>query len=187
MLFAAVCAVFMSSKDRVWCLAAMCLSFLGDLLLLDVKKIRNRIPAYFQFGAIAFGMAHICYGVAYMRLLKMTESGVVFNPGSGISLVIMACIWTFFVGVCLKRKKQEYLSVVLFYIIFIGLAFCAVFTYAWAAGIDQWRAVGAVLGAVAFLLSDFCLGASRIAGLKCLGRWIWVFYPIGQLLLILCG
>ena len=187
LLFAVACALFLPSKDRVWCLAAMGLSFLGDLLLLDVKEIRNRVSAYFQLGATAFGMAHICYGAAYLTLLKMTEAGAVFNLGSGISLTVMACIWTFFVGSCLKRKKQGYLSVVLFYILFIGLAFCAVFTYAWAAGIGQWRSAGAVFGAIAFVISDFCLGASRIAGLKRLGRWIWVFYPIGQLLLILCG
>ena len=186
-LFAAVCAVFMPSKDRTWCLAAMVLSFLGDLLLLDVKMIRNKVSAYFQWGAMLFAAAHLCYGVAYLTLLKRTDAGMVFNQGSGISLVIMAVIWIFFVGACLKRKKRGYLVVVLLYTLFIGFAFFAVFTYAWAAGIGQWRSVGAVFGIAAFVISDFCLGASRIAGLKRLGRWIWVFYPIGQLMLILCG
>ena len=168
-------------------MAAMGLSFLGDLLLLDVKEIRKKIPVYFQLGAIAFGLAHLCYAMAYMQLLKTTESGMVFNLGSGISLVIMICIGAYFAGVCLKRKTRGYLSVVTFYILFIGFAFCTVFTYGVAAGIDKWRSIGAVLGAMAFVTSDFCLGASRIAGLKRFGRWIWVFYPVGQFLLILCG
>ena len=47
LFFAAACALFLPSRDRVWCLAAMVLSFLGDLLLLDVKASRLYIVTLF--------------------------------------------------------------------------------------------------------------------------------------------
>ena len=186
-LLALLCLILFPKQDRWWCLLAMVMSFAGDVLLLDITAIRRRIRYYFPLGALFFGIAHICYAKAYMTLLKAVDISETANPGTVSAVCIIAVLLGYFVISGIKRKKYSYLPIVFFYILCIGTAFVTILTYACAVGIFSLRGMGSMLGAIAFLLSDFCLGASRIAGLKRLGRWIWVFYPVGQMLLIVCG
>lgn len=186
-LLAAVCLILFSGCDRLWCLAAMVLSFAGDVLLLNIPAIRRRIRCYFPLGALAFGIAHVCYGKAYMTLLEAVEGRISTNTGTALAMCVIGVLMGYFAVSAIKRKKYSYLPIVFFYLLCIGTAFSSVFTYAYAAGFTKLRSLGSALGAITFLMSDFCLGASRIAGVKKLGRWIWVFYPVGQVLLIVCG
>ena len=174
LVVAILCVLFDCSFARWMCLLAMFCSFVGDMLLLDISWIRKRVNNYFVCGALAFGLAHICYGSAYYSLLD-TKDGL--NMGSYIAISIVVFILAYFSWNCVAKKKIHYLTIAAVYICLIGLEFVIVMTYGGLA----------VVGAIFFLVSDFCLGMGRIVGDHRFDKWVWIFYPIGQIFLILCA
>ena len=174
LVVAILCVLFDGSFARWMCLLAMFCSFIGDVLLLDISWIRKKVSNYFVFGAVAFGLAHICYGLAYCSLLEVKE-GLKF--GSYIAILIVILILGYFIWNCVFKKKYHYLPIAVVYICLIGLEFVIVMTYGGLA----------VIGAIFFLASDFCLGMGRIVGNHRFDRWVWFFYPVGQIFLILCA
>jgi uncharacterized membrane protein YhhN len=95
-LLAAVCLILFSGCDRLWCLAAMALSFAGDVLLLNIPAIRRRIRCYFPLGALAFGIAHVCYGKAYMTLLEAVEGRITTNTGTALAMCVIGVLIGYF-------------------------------------------------------------------------------------------
>ena len=73
LVVAILCVLFDCSFARWMCLLAMFCSFVGDMFLLDISWIRKRVNNYFVCGALAFGLAHICYGSAYYSLLDTKD------------------------------------------------------------------------------------------------------------------
>ena len=165
LLVAILCVLFDSSFARWMCLWAMTCSWIGDILLLN-KKGKH----YFEFGALAFGLAHICYGAAYYSLIGEKQC-------SYIAIGIVLALLIYFSWNCVLKKKYHYLPIAVVYICLIGLEFVIVMTHGGLAAV----------GAISFLTSDFCLGMGRIVGNHRFDKWVWRFYPIGQLLLIMCA
>ena len=186
MLFAFVCAVFSYDAARWLCVLAMCCSFAGDVFLLDIKTLRKKLPNYFVCGAAAFGLAHICYGAAYFCLLK-NEAGWSgeWNSGTKAAGVVIIGLWIYFISSCICKKKWNYLLIASIYILLIGIEFIMVMTYAGETLHRNKGALGAALGALFFLMSDCCLGMGRIVGNHRFDKLVWIFYPLGQFLLIL--
>ena len=174
LVVAILCVLFDCSFARWMCLLAMSCSFVGDVLLLDIPGIRKRVSNYFVFGALAFGLAHICYGAAYYSLLDIKEGLTVVSYLAG---TIVVWILVYFGWNCVAKKKYHYLQIAIIYICLIGLEFVIVMT----------RGGLAVAGAILFLASDFCLGMGRIVGDHRFDKWVWIFYPVGQIFLILCA
>ena len=74
----------------------------------------------------------------------------------------------------------------LLYIAVIGINCITVSSFSWShAGIKSFASVGALL----FYLSDILIGLNLISGLneKWISDGIWWLYPVGQIILILCG
>lgn len=187
-LLALACAVLISGMDRWLCALAMSCSFLGDILLSDIKELHKKLSYYFECGAVAFGLAHIFYGMAYFYLLKNETNWLGgFNIGTKLAVIVIISLWLYFVNNCINKKKWNYLLVAAVYILLIGIEFSVVMTYAWETFAVNRNAVGAMLGALFFLVSDCCLGMGRIVGNHRFDKYVWIFYPIGQCLLILCA
>ena len=174
LVVAILCVLFDGSFSRWMCLLAMFCSFLGDILLLDITWIRKKVSNYFVCVAVAFGLAHICYGTAYYSLMDTTNG---LHLGSYIAISIVVLVLAYFSWNCVAKKKFHYLSIAVVYICLIGFEFVVVMT---CGGM-------AVIGAIFFLASDFCLGMGRIVGNHRFDRWVWIFYPVGQIFLILCA
>ena len=186
--FALSCAVFFTGTDRWLCVLAMSCSFLGDILLSDIKVLHKKLPYYFECGAAAFGLAHIFYGMAYFYLLKNETNWLGgWNMGTKLAAVVMISLWFYFVKNCIYKKKWNYLPIVIIYILLIGIEFMIVMTYVWKASSINKSVLGAGLGALFFLVSDCCLGMGRIVGNHRFDKYVWIFYPIGQCLLIFCA
>ncbi len=175
---------YMPSVDRLLCAVAMLMSAVGDLFLGHVFTRKRHGISDFTMGAAAFGMAHLIYAFGY--LMKMRRTTVIMryiNTGTMTALGICVILLLLFLGICVYRKDYRYLGLIIAYVCLIGVNCTVVFSYAWAHN----TALGAAVGVSVFLLSDICLGLNRVAGMKGAYKFVWIFYPIGQFLLITCG
>ena len=198
-LYSLVMFVYMPSADRLLCVVAMFVSAVGDLFLGHVFTLKKCGVSDFTFGA-----AHLIYALAYA--VKMKQNPILMryiNAGTWIAILTCVTCLLLFLGICVYRKDYRYLWVIIAYVCFISVNCTVVLSYAWAyvfqteicpVGTEvSWHlkqingAIGAAVGALSFLISDVCLGLNRVAGRKGAYKFVWIFYPIGQFLLITCG
>ena len=187
-LFALVMARIFPTGDRMLCLAAMVFSTMGDIVLMNFKKIGDRMPVrYFYVGAALFMLAHFLYFCALLNVIL--GSGVpYFNPGffAAAALVLTTGIT---VGAAAFKKgsadKKMYLLAIV-YMTVIGANCETIFSFAYSAGGTAWIAA---VGALSFFISDLLIGIHRLLGITSprLQSAVWWFYPVGQILILLRG
>lgn len=182
-LYSLLLFAYMPTKDRLLCASAMFVSAIGDLFLGHVFSLKKYGMSDFNSGAAAFGVAHIIYAFGYWAKMKSAAALLPYpNVGTVIAISICSTCLLMFIGICWYRKDYRYLWVIIAYVCLIGVNCSVVLSYAWACA-----AVGAAVGAITFLISDVCLGLNRVAGMKKAYKFVWIFYPIGQFLLITFG
>lgn len=180
-------AVIFRTADRTAAALAMVLSTLGDLALMDFRGFfSKRLRNAFVCGGLFFMLSHVVYAAAYLLLLRSasvkgspigTVTALLLGAAAYLSLLLMSAN-----NKCFGLKK----STVLFaYAAIAVLDMAAVFSasFALAGQGSAWRLCGAA-GILSFLVSDYFIGMDRVADDPSLDRYIWAFYPIGQLLLI---
>lgn len=185
---ALVLALLFRTQDRWLCLAAMLLSTMGDLVLMNWKGIGTRMPVpYFYVGAVLFIAAHCFYTAAYASLIR--NGGYSFrNPGFwiGIVLILLVGISVSLVYFYRLRFNGMMYGLCMVYLCVIGCMLVTVFSYAWSV----WGLRSLVaLGALSFFLSDLIIGLDKLLYLTTprLQDMIWELYPIGQVFLLIFG
>lgn len=187
-LFALVLALIFPSKARWICFAAMVLSSVGDILLMDFASINRLLPiSSFFAGAFAFMLSHLIYIIAFATEIR-TGGHRFVNPGFFIALgiILLACIAVF--GTALR---QSYISPIMMtlcvvYALIIGANCVTIFSFAWS--VRSWHSIAA-LGALSFFISDLIIGLNQLL-IPIPHSWndaIWWFYPIGQILILIGG
>lgn len=184
LLFAFVsCIVHPESLDTTICLVAMFFSFIGDLSLNGMPLSKR--PNWLMYaGAGSFMLAHLVYAKAYYLLIS-SNSYEFFNPGMIISSVFMVLFLLVSI-ICVIKSKQSLglLMIVVFgiYILIIGINFITICSYSWSAKALSY------IGALSFLISDFIIGVETVFKIKSdtLRKLVWIFYPIGQFMIITC-
>ena len=179
--------VFPQRPWRWWCLLAMGLSFLGDILLTPGSiLVRNYHGDPLPLGGTAFALAHVAYILCFW--VKTEQCGG-FSPAAiafGGLLYVLAAIALVFHLQANEKSKRNYL-------LLIGmLAYAAVIclncTFIFASALAVRTIFGwlTVAGAVSFYISDAILLCGAIGPYKIeyYDEWIWVFYPLGQFLLV---
>ena len=169
--------------DTQICLLAMIFSFLGDVAL-NSMPLHKRPHWLLYIGAAFFMVAHLQYAVAYYWLIFKSNS-VFFNLGANIAitfmilLFIVSAIFTIFSK---SRTKPMTIFVFCLYTLIIGINFVTIYSYSWSFN------SAAFIGALSFLISDFIIGIETIFKIKseALRKLVWIFYPIGQILIIVC-
>lgn len=170
------------SLDSTFCCIAMIFSFIGDLSL-NSMPLQKRPNWLMYIGAIAFMAAHLIYAKAYYVLIS--NSYEFFNLGMIISSVFMVLFLLISI-ICVIKSKQslELLMIIVFgiYIFIIGINFITICSYSWSAKSLSF------IGALSFLISDFIIGVETVFKIKSttLRKLVWIFYPIGQFLIITC-
>lgn len=165
------------------CVIAMFFSFLGDLFL-NYFPIHRRPNWMFYSGAIAFMLAHLAYATAYSRLI--VEGGKEFiNPGAILAIISIIMLIGMTLLVAIQNKVSvNFLTIIIFslYTIIIGINFVTIASYSWS-----FISISFV-GAVSFLISDFIIGIETVFKMKSriLRKLVWIFYPLGQILIIAC-
>lgn len=174
--------VYPESLDRKLCLIAMFFSLLGDISL-NCMPIKDRPKWLMYIGALFFMVAHLVYASAYYSIIGNLYEFI--NPGAIMAYVFMV-LFVIVAIVCVVVSKQslEIPMVLVFgiYIAIIGINFITICTYSWTA-----KALSFV-GALSFLISDFIIGIETVFKIKndILRKLVWIFYPIGQILIIAC-
>lgn len=182
LLFAMALSLYAPNQlDRSVCLIAMCFSFMGDVAL-NCTPHEKRPHWLLYTGAFFFMLAHLCYAVAY-RLLMSENNAVFITPGAYIAYAIMALIfiasiWCF----SISQSKISTIFVFALYLIVISINFITICSYSWSS-----KALS-FIGAISFLISDYIIGIETLFKIKndILRKLVWIFYPIGQVMIIFC-
>ena len=173
--------VYSHSTDSLLCLGAMTFSFLGDVALNCTPH--HKRPHYLLYlGAFFFMLAHITYADAYKFLIG--QNGL-FNPGAfaGIVFILLLCTMTILIAIYTKNIPRKSMILVFFiYAFIIGINFVTICSYSYS-----FKAIS-FIGATSFLISDFIIGVENVFKIKndTLRKLVWIFYPIGQILIIAC-
>lgn len=178
-LYGVVLALCFQTGDRWLCALAMILSTLGDLLLMDFRHIgRVLLGDLFTWGAGAFMLSHAVYCMAFLEILRW-KGFQVASAGLWIGLGITALVIVWFI---VKAGRMDALvALCMVYALCIGMDLALSCSFAWQ--IRSIRSLAAV-GVALFFLSDVFIGLSKLLGIREYGKYVWIFYPIGQVLLL---
>lgn len=169
--------------DSKVCLFAMLFSFLGDLSLNCMPM--NKRPYYLLYtGAAFFMIAHLLYATAYYRLIR-ANNNVLFNPGASIACIFIVLLFISSVVFAIYfKRKPKIMTIIVFsiYTLVIATNFVTICSYSWSSLAISF------IGALSFLISDFIIGIETVFKVKSetLRKLVWIFYPIGQILIIAC-
>lgn len=188
-LLALTLAIVFRTKDRWLCFAAMLISTVGDILLMNFMDLKQWLPNYFYVGAAVFIIAHFVYIAAFSYLIK-TSGYSIKGAGLYTALAVVAAAFVFFTAVTVRNGSFDIASCVLsaVYLMVIGADIAAVFIFAFneAKNGRVWRLIS-VIGVLSFFISDCFIGLDILGGINSFGHLIWWYYPIGQILLLIGG
>lgn len=173
--------VYSHSIDSRLCLAAMCFSFLGDVAL-NCTPHEKRPHFLLYLGALFFMLAHNSYANAYWSLIS--QEGV-RNLGAAAATAFVFLLFSMTVLTAIITKSVPKKSMILVFCIYtfvVGYNFVMICSYSYSH-----KAISFV-GALSFLISDFIIGIENVFKIKSdtLRKLVWIFYPIGQILIIAC-
>ena len=174
--------VHLETLDSAFCFIAMIFSFAGDVSL-NGMPLEKRPNWLMYIGAAAFMVAHLVYAQAYYTLIK--DSFKFFNLGIIISSTFMVLFLLIAIICVIKSKYSLNISMIIIFGIYafiIGINFITICSYSWSA-----KSLSFV-GALSFLISDAIIGIETVFKIKSsiLRKLVWIFYPIGQFLIITC-
>ena len=173
----------LNSIDGFICFIAMLFSFLGDIAL-NCVPIKKRPHSLLYIGAGFFMVSHLIYALAFSLLINSSSLSF-FNIGSFLAIGVLVIIITFTIHIMSKNKnnlRKMMIFVFSTYLCIIGINLITIFSYSWIFGAFTW------IGAVSFLISDYIIGIENIFKIKSdtLRKLVWIFYPIGQILILVC-
>ena len=177
-IFSLILALVLKKPTNVLRFVAMTFGFLGDLAL----AFYILGPHSFLWGVAFFIICHVFYFLSYKKEIKN-----LFNKGFWIGeTIILLFIIGLIIVSCLYPYPEPYsyfkLGICIFYGLIIGFVCSAVTACAYEK--RSFLSILNVIGIISFIISDFIIGIGMMSSLH-ISRLIWIFYPIGQFLLIL--
>ena len=188
LFFAVFNAVVLGTVDRNICFIAMCFSFLGDILLMNFMGIGNKLKfiSNFYAGAISFIFAHITYAIAFTYLLNSGNHDLE-NSGEAIMMIVLfaiICIMLFMANKKGIKASWSKIIAISIYVAIISINAVIIASAAYAIkGIKYVSALGIIL----FVISDAFKGYEQLTKVETpfTRTMVWVFYPLGQFLILL--
>ena len=174
--------VIFSSYSREICLYAVLLSTLADLILMNYSGIPKMIlkKANFLVGAFLFAIVQILYHICFLKIMGLVTIEEL-NSG-GYTALFIGVITVPLLIFIMSERSHIYVIGILIYAICIVLNMMVIFNCAYVLG---GRYIFAVIGIVLFAISDvFILIRENIKDSTFIRKLIWIFYPIGQLMII---
>ena len=184
-LYSIILAILFPSVSRVFIAIAMLISSLGDIILMDFKPIVKYLPFKgFVAGAIVFMVSHVFYIIAFGYRIYIYEY-IYFNFGVVIAISLFWTVTISMTVISLIRKSKgiKLLLPGILYILIISINCSNVCSYYFS---HKGIAICSMVGIISFLISDYFIVLRTVCEIKskALQKLIWIFYPIGQILLI---
>lgn len=181
--FACILYFMNHSYVQLLCLIGMAFSFIGDIAL-NSMPLEKRPHSMLYIGALFFICTHLMYALAYYTRIT-TQSDKYFNLGAILAvLFVVALIAITIIKFVLSSKKTKHMTFIVFgvYSFIITLNFMTICSYSYSA-----HSI-AFIGAISFLISDYIIGIETLFKIKndTLRKLVWIFYPIGQILILAC-
>lgn len=165
------------------CFWGMAFSALGDLILMNYKDIPSYVFKGKQFyaGAASFTVAHMIYRQMFETLMPENKF---FDIGDIIAIVVMIIFFMVVYNLRLKKKSKTFWLAVICYVTVLLAHLASAINCAIAFG--GWYIL-AMIGVICFFVSDLCLFVRETkSDTPLIRKLIWVFYPIAQILIIMC-
>lgn len=165
------------------CLFAMFLSFLGDIAL-NIMSLNKRPHSLLYTGAFFFMLSHLIYASAYNHMIHLSRMTFI-NPGTYIAygiMVIVLLVSITCIYITSKSLNASMIFVFILYLVIISINFITIYSYSWS-----FKSLS-FFGATSFLISDYIIGVENIFKIKndTLRKLVWIFYPIGQIIILFC-
>jgi uncharacterized membrane protein YhhN len=156
----------------------MAFSFLGDAIMAQLLPL----PQHVLFGMGAFGVAHVLYSSAYLRLggVLGLQDGRARAAGLAVLLILAVVLWWTLIRSPRAPAALNYGS------LGYALLLAAMAGLAVSLALQEARFVPLALGALLFLVSDVFLGHRLFQGgtFLLVGDLVWMTYIVGQLLIV---
>lgn len=173
------------SREREICMYAILISTIADLVLMDYNNIPGII---FQRKRLYIGMAlfcitHFLYIFCFFNILPidiLTTNDIKYS----VFLYSIIMLATVIFSLCIASKKSSIFkgAAVIYSMIISAALFCMYM----CAEVFGGKYILAAVGITMFLISDmFILIRETVCDTTLVRKLIWIFYPIGQLLIIL--
>lgn len=164
-------------------LLAMSISTTGDFFM-NYTLVEKRPHSFLYAGASCFMLAHLVYAIAYITMIKQNSFSY-FNIGIMIAILVIVAIISMIIGALIGRQKRiSKIMAIIFgiYVIFVSFNFLTISSYSYSAHSFCF------IGAFSFLISDLIIGIENLFKIKSdiLRKLVWIFYPLGQVIIILC-
>lgn len=175
--------VVFSSYSREICLYAVLLSTLADLILMNYSGIPKMIlkKANFGVGAFIFGVVQILYHICFLDIMGMNAL-ITLNQAGYVALFIGVLLIPSLLFI-MSEKSHIYIIGVMIYSVCILLNMMTIFNCAYMFGNKY---IFAAIGIVFFMISDiFILIRDNMKDNTFIRKLIWIFYPIGQFMIII--
>ena len=175
--------VYPKSLASKLCLLAMFFCSLGDISL-NCMPLEKRPHSLMYAGAGFFMIAHFVYAYAYYHLI-INNSYEYFNTSAISACAFMViCIFTALICITTSKNHLGIPMILVFgiYLLVIGINFITICSYSYSA--KSFSGIGALF----FLISDFIIGIETVFKIKkpILRKMVWLFYPLGQILILTC-
>ena len=171
------------SLPRETCMCAILLSTLADLVLMNYRGIPKMVfkKANFGVGAFLFGIVQILYHICFLRVMGISAL-VTLNHAGYVALFIGVLVIPSLLFI-MSERNHIYIIGVLIYSICLLFNMMTIFNAAYMLGN---RHIFAAIGIVLFMVSDmFILIRENMKDSTFVRKLIWIFYPLGQIMIIL--
>ena len=170
------------SLPRETCMYAILLSTFADLILMNYRGIPKLVfkKANFGVGAFLFGIVQILYHICFLRVMGISAL-VTLNHAGYVALFIGVLVIPSLLFI-MSERNHIYIIGVLIYSICLLFNMMTIFNAAYMLGN---RHIFAAIGIVLFMISDiFILIRENMKDSTFIRKLIWIFYPLGQLMII---
>lgn len=177
------------TRARELCMYAILVSTLADLVLMNYNNLPGIVLGKKRFyaGMALFGVTHIIYMFCFSN--KMSQNGTfLYTPKVNIAFLIFSIIFVFsltFSAIMLSiaYKKKIYFSIAT--IIYVFLICFSLFSMYLCAAVLGGKCYLAAIGITFFWISDMLILIRETKkDTPLIRKLIWVFYPIGQMLIV---
>lgn len=184
-LIAIACFIINPIKEQRICMYAILVSSVADLVLMDYQGIPRFIfgNKRFYVGMLVFAITHVLYTICFSSIffennLQLAKA----NFGMAGALVISAV--TIFLVIKLSEEKRPFFRIAaLIYTLILCFTLTTIYI---CADLLQEHYIYAAVGITFFLISDvLILIRETTKDTNVIRKFIWFFYPLGQILIIL--